>query len=82
MFQFYKNSCKLKNQSKVWREMLAKREIAKNNYHIKGDLKKANAFADMVLHFTFQQNTSGTEHVIFSASELTVPLKMSYVFAD
>jgi len=66
-----------------WKKTLRNREIAKNNYRLSGDIKKANAFVKLVQNCSVKRNTvyhTFFETVIYSNDTNSVPLLPVFTF--
>lgn len=74
----------IKNQlhysAQTWQQTLKNREIAKNNFRVTKDMRKAKAFVSAVTNFTFSNEvTLVKEFIIFSSDLLAVPLDTFFV---
>lgn len=82
MFQKYIKKYKTNLSANMWQQTLRKREMAKNNFRLMGDVKKANAFVNTTMQYSPHTHfVSHGEHVIFSSEMLLDPLIPAYVFA-
>ena len=77
IIKMYQSQCSANN----WQQTIRTREIAKNNYRVTGDVKKAKAFIKSVT--TYKPHTHFAEHgehVIFSNERLALATEPAYSF--
>lgn len=67
--------------AQVWQQTLKNREVAKNNYRVTKDIRKAKAFVAAVSNYTFSSEVNiAKEFIIFSGDLLAVPLNPLFAF--
>ena len=81
MFHTIIKNYQSKLSGSTWQKTLRNKEVAKNNYQVNGDIKKAKAFVSMASHYTFEPvSPEPLEHIIFSYDKLTVALNPAYSY--
>jgi len=74
MFQRINKNYQSKKLANTWQQSLRNRQIAKNNFQVHGDIKKANAFVQMVANYSFVPvEKSSNEKIIFSLDSAVAP---------